>query len=75
MVAYIGSTAPNGRASNTCLRPFPVPAILERQPTLIGYYRLLLGISQKRLYRKGAEMGPFKSMESRDYSILRGGRI
>jgi len=44
---------------------FPVPAILERQPTLIGYYRLLLGISQKRFYRKGTDMGPFKSMESR----------
>jgi len=44
---------------------FPVPAILEQQPTLIGYYRLLLGISQKRFYRKGTEMGPFKSMESR----------
>ena len=44
---------------------FPVPAILERQPTLIGYYRLLLGISQKRFYRKGTDMGQFKSMESR----------
>lgn len=44
---------------------FPVPAVLETQPSLIGYYRLLLGISQKRFYRKGTEMGPFKSMESR----------
>ena len=44
---------------------FPVPAILERQPTLIGYYRLLLGVSQKRFYRKGTDMGPFKSMECR----------
>jgi hypothetical protein len=44
---------------------FPVPAVLERQPTLIGYYRLLLGISQKRFYRKGTNMGPFKGMESR----------
>jgi hypothetical protein len=44
---------------------FPVPAILERQPTLVGYYRLLLGVSQKRFYRKGTDMGPFKSMESR----------
>jgi hypothetical protein len=44
---------------------FPVPAILKQQPTLIGYYRLLLGISQKRFYRKGTDMGPFKSMESR----------
>lgn len=44
---------------------FPLPAILEHQPTLIGYYRLMLGISQKRFYRKGTDMGPFKSMESR----------
>lgn len=43
---------------------FPVPAILEQQPTLVGYYRLLLGVSQKRFYRKGTDMGPFKSMES-----------
>lgn len=44
---------------------FPVPAILEQRPTLVGYYRLLLGISQKRFYRKGTAMGPFKGMESR----------
>jgi len=44
---------------------FPAPAILERKPTLVGYYRLMLGISQKRFYRKGTEMGPFKSMETR----------
>ena len=44
---------------------FPVPAILESKPTLVGYYRLLLGISQKRFYRKGTGMGPFKGMEHR----------
>jgi hypothetical protein len=44
---------------------FPIPAILEKKPTLIGYYRLLLGISQKRFYRKGTNMGSFKSMETR----------
>ena len=44
---------------------FPVPAVLETKPTLVGYYRLLLGISQKRFYRKGTGMGPFKSMETR----------
>lgn len=32
---------------------------------LVGYYRLLLGISQKRFYRAGSGMGPFKSMEQR----------
>jgi len=44
---------------------FPVPAVLEKKPTLVGYYRLLLGVSQKRFYRKGTGMGPFKSMETR----------
>jgi len=44
---------------------FPVPAVLEQRPTLIGYYRLLLGVSQKRFYRKGTGMGLFKSMETR----------
>src|SRR2546425_5919149 len=44
---------------------FPVPMILEQKPTLIGYYRLLPGVSQKRFYRKGTVMGPFKSMETR----------
>jgi hypothetical protein len=44
---------------------FPLPAVLEIKPTLAGYYRLLLGVSQKRFYRKGTGMGPFKSMETR----------
>lgn len=42
-----------------------MPSILEEKPTLIGYYRLLLGVSQKRFYRAGTGMGPFKSMEAR----------
>ncbi len=42
---------------------FPVPTLLEAQPTLVGYYRLLLGISQKMSYRTGTGMGAFKSME------------
>jgi hypothetical protein len=46
---------------------FPLPVVLEKKPTLIGYYRLLLGISQKRFYRKGTDMGPFKSMEQRGF--------
>lgn len=46
---------------------FPVPAVLQQKPTLIGYYRLLLGISQKRFYRSGTGMGPFKSMEERGH--------
>jgi hypothetical protein len=44
---------------------FPVPAVLEIKPTLVGYYRLLLGIPQKSFYGGGTGMGPFKSMEER----------
>jgi hypothetical protein len=47
---------------------FPLPLVLELKPTLVGYYRLLLGVSQKRFYRAGTEMGPFKSMEERGVS-------
>jgi XcyI restriction endonuclease len=32
---------------------FPTPIILETQPTLVGYYRLLLGVSQKSFYGTG----------------------
>jgi hypothetical protein len=41
---------------------FPVPCIFYSKPTLVGYYRLLLGFSQKEFYR-GA-FGRFKAMES-----------
>ena len=41
---------------------FPVPTVLEAKPTLIGYYRLLLGIPQKSFYKGGTGMGQFKSM-------------
>ena len=44
---------------------FPAPVVLEKKPTLIAYYRLLLGMSQKRFYRKGTGMSPYKGMESR----------
>lgn len=30
---------------------FPVPAVIEAQPTLVGYYRLLLGAPQKTFYK------------------------
>jgi hypothetical protein len=42
---------------------FPVPAILEDSPTLVGYYRLLLGVSQKQFYDGATGFGIFKSME------------
>ncbi|HEV8369565.1 MAG TPA: XcyI family restriction endonuclease [Pyrinomonadaceae bacterium] len=44
---------------------FPVPAILEAAPTLIDYYRLLLGVSQKAFYDSRTGLGKLKSMETR----------
>jgi hypothetical protein len=42
---------------------FPVPAVLEIKPSLIGYYRLLLGAPQKSFYKGSTGMGRFKGME------------
>lgn len=42
---------------------FPTPLILEAQPTLVGYYRLLLGAPQKTFYGTGTGMGRFRLME------------
>lgn len=43
---------------------FPVPSILTANPKLLGYYRLLLGFSQKELFVK-AKLGRFKPMEEK----------
>jgi hypothetical protein len=43
---------------------FPLPAVLESKPTLVGYYRLLLGSPQKTAYGSGTGMGPFRRMET-----------
>lgn len=42
---------------------FPVPAVLEAKPSLVGYYRLLLGTPQKSFYKGSTGMGRFKGME------------
>jgi hypothetical protein len=42
---------------------FPTPIVLETKPTLIGYYRLLLGAPQKSFYHGRTGLGRFKSME------------
>ncbi len=42
---------------------FPVPAVLEAKPSLVGYYRLLLGAPQKSFYKGSTGMGRFKGME------------
>lgn len=43
---------------------FPVPCLLVANPKLLGYYRLLLGYSQKEFFNKGG-LGRFKSMEEK----------
>ncbi|MEX2594867.1 MAG: XcyI family restriction endonuclease [Anditalea sp.] len=43
---------------------FPIPSLLLQNPYLLGYYRLLLGFSQKEFYSKGP-FGIFKSMEEK----------
>lgn len=42
---------------------FPVPAVIAAKPSLVGYYRLLLGAPQKSFYAGSTGMGRFKSME------------
>ncbi len=44
---------------------FPVPLILESNPHLLGYYRLLYGFSQKEFYSSATGVGRFKSMEKK----------
>lgn len=43
---------------------FPIPYLLETNPFLLGYYRLLYGLSQKEFYSKGP-FGSFKGFEER----------
>jgi XcyI-like restriction endonuclease len=45
---------------------FATPTVLTAQPTTLGYYRLLLGVSQKQMYRADTGMSQFRSMESRN---------
>jgi hypothetical protein len=42
---------------------FPVPCMLESNPYLLGYYRLLLGFSQKEFYTTKFGVSGFKPME------------
>lgn len=42
---------------------FPLPLIIQEKPSLVGYYRMLLGAPQKAFYRGSTGMGTFKSME------------
>lgn len=42
---------------------FPLPVVITKKPSLIGYYRLLLGAPQKSFYKGSTGMGRFKGME------------
>lgn len=44
---------------------FAVPCVLKRNPRLLGYYRLLLGFSQKAFYVRGTGLSSFMSMEEK----------
>lgn len=44
---------------------FPVPLVLESNPYLLGYYRLLYGFSQKEFYTSATGVGRFQSMEKK----------
>jgi hypothetical protein len=44
---------------------FPVPNVLTANAFLLGYYRLLLGFSQKQFYTASSGISRFKSMEER----------
>jgi hypothetical protein len=43
---------------------YPVPYLLETNPFLLGYYRLLLGFSQKEFYSSTFGVSIFKNMET-----------
>jgi hypothetical protein len=44
---------------------FAVPSILRANPSLLGYYRLLLGYSQKEFYGPACGAGRYKMLEER----------
>ncbi|OHU96882.1 XcyI family restriction endonuclease [Mycobacterium talmoniae] len=44
---------------------FAVPSVLTAAPAALGYYRLLLGVSQKLFYKTATGLNVFKSMEER----------
>ncbi len=43
---------------------YPVPYVLETRPLLLGYYRLLYGLSQKEFYKP--PVGRFRALEERN---------
>ncbi|MFH0983090.1 MAG: XcyI family restriction endonuclease [Planctomycetota bacterium] len=47
-------------------RVFPVPYVITANPSLLGYYRLLYGLSQKEFYSKSkSPFAPYKILETK----------
>lgn len=46
---------------------FPVPCLITQSPKLLGYYRLLLGFSQKQFYDPRYGYAPYKPLEVRGH--------
>ena len=63
MSESLASLASNGLRGELV---FPVPLILEANPRLLGYYRLLYGFSQKEFYTAATGVARFHSMEKAD---------
>jgi hypothetical protein len=60
--AYLTTLATHGIRGELV---YAVPCVLEKNPRLIGYYRLLLGFSQKEFYTSQSGLSRFKSMETK----------
>lgn len=58
-LAILASSGMRGEAM------FRVPLVLKEKPSLIGYYRLLYGYSQKQFYTRATGCTPFKPMEEK----------
>src|ERR1022692_4683409 len=43
---------------------FATPSVIKQRPSALGYYRLLLGISQKIFYTTATGAAPFKILET-----------
>lgn len=65
LAAYVSDAALKSLAQNGLRGEliFPVPYLFEKNPYLLGYYRLLLGFSQKEFYTTKFGVSGFKSME------------
>lgn len=42
---------------------FALPCVLKHQPRLLGYYRMLMGISEKQFYTSASGLASFRIME------------